>query len=120
MNDTALRTPETTSTAGLFALLADPLRLRIVELLAAEQLCTCHLVELTGARQTTVSHHLRQLRQAGLVRPLPDGRYTWYRFEPAALEPLGDLLAALTTGDQHRDRRRVPCIQDAAAPGGDR
>ena len=48
-------------------LLADPLRARIVELLAVEQLCTCHLVELTGARQTNISNHLRLLREAGLV-----------------------------------------------------
>jgi ArsR family transcriptional regulator len=38
---------------------------RPVELLAAEQLCTCHLVELTGARQTNISNRLRILRDAG-------------------------------------------------------
>ena len=63
--------------AAQFALLADPLRLQIVEALSHEQLCTCHLVEITGAKQTTVSHHLRLLREAGVVVGAPEGRFTW-------------------------------------------
>jgi ArsR family transcriptional regulator len=70
--------------------LADPLRLQIVELLAAEQLCTCHLVEQTGATQTNISNHLRLLREAGVVETEPAGRYTYYRLVPERL----DLLAA--------------------------
>ena len=54
--------------------LADPLRLRIVELLATEQLCTCHLVDETGASQTNVSNHLRVLRETGLITSEPAGR----------------------------------------------
>ena len=65
-------------TDELLQALADPLRARIVgELLAGEQLCTCHLVELTGARQTNISNHLRVLRAAGLVEPQRAGRYTF-------------------------------------------
>jgi len=65
--------------------LAEPLRARIVELLAGEQLCTCHLVDLTGARQTNISNHLRVLREAGLVTAEPVGRYTYYRLRDEAL-----------------------------------
>jgi len=65
--------------------LAEPLRARIVELLAGEQLCTCHLVDLTGARQTNISNHLRVLREAGLVTAAPVGRYTYYRLRDEAL-----------------------------------
>jgi ArsR family transcriptional regulator len=72
----------------LLRALADPLRSRIVELLADEQLCTCHLVELTGARQTNVSNHLRVLRQAGVVETEQAGRYTYYRLRPEALASL--------------------------------
>jgi ArsR family transcriptional regulator len=74
-------------------LLADPLRARIVTLLAAEALCTCHLVEETGARQTNVSNHLRVLREAGLVDTEPCGRFTYYRLRP---EPLRELAADIT------------------------
>jgi DNA-binding transcriptional ArsR family regulator len=51
--------------------LADPLRMQIVTLLARETLCTTHLVEETGARQTNLSNHLRVLREAGVVDTAP-------------------------------------------------
>ncbi|HEX6874123.1 MAG TPA: metalloregulator ArsR/SmtB family transcription factor [Nocardioidaceae bacterium] len=84
-----------TSSGTLFKVLADPLRRRIVELLAAEQLCTCHLVEETGAGQTTVSNHLRVLREAGMVETEPRGRFTYYRLRPEVLEALADEVAQL-------------------------
>jgi ArsR family transcriptional regulator len=73
--------------------LADPLRQRIVELLAREQLCTCHLVDELSATQTNVSNHLRVLREAGLVASEQAGRYTYHRLLP---QPLEQLSAALT------------------------
>ncbi|RFU37403.1 transcriptional regulator [Actinomadura logoneensis] len=76
-------------------LLADPLRARIVELLAREALCTCHLVAETGARQTNVSNHLRALREAGLVEPEPHGRFTYYRLRPEPVRALAERLADL-------------------------
>lgn len=76
-------------------LLADPLRARIVTLLAREALCTCHLVEETGARQTNISNHLRALRHAGLVEAEPCGRFTYYRLRPEALETLARNLHEL-------------------------
>lgn len=75
--------------------LADPLRWQIVHLLATEALCTCHLVEETGASQTNISNHLRILRRAGIVEPRPHGRYTYYRLSPDVLRTLGDDLAGL-------------------------
>ncbi len=75
--------------------LADPLRARIVELLADQRLCTCHLVEATGARQTNISNHLRVLRDAGLVDTEPAGRYTYYRLHPEAFAVLAEHFTAL-------------------------
>lgn len=89
--------------------IADPLRRRIVELLAQEQLCTCHLVELTGARQTNLSNHLRVLRDAGLVKSEPAGRYTYYRLLPEALASLADTLAELAVQARAADQIRRPC-----------
>ena len=89
--------------------LADPLRARIVELLAAEQLCTCHLVELTGARQTNVSNHLRVLREAGLVESEPSGRFTYYRLRPAALADLARHYAGLAERARQAGQVRRPC-----------
>ena len=49
--------------------LGDPLRWRIIELLATEQLCVAHLAEELETAQPLVSHHLKVLRQAGLIEP---------------------------------------------------
>ena len=91
----------------MLRLLADPLRARIVELLAAEQLCTCHLVELTGARQTNISNHLRALRDAGLVTADPCGRFTYYRLDPERVTGLSLALGALASAAT--DAPRPPC-----------
>lgn len=87
--------------------LADPLRREIVRRLAHEQLCTCHLVEMTGARQPTVSYHLKALRDAGWVESEPAGRYTYYRLVPARVVALGQALHDLATATPTRPRR--PC-----------
>jgi ArsR family transcriptional regulator len=89
--------------------LADPLRARIVELLADEQLCTCHLVELTGSRQTNVSNHLRVLREAGLVETEPAGRYTYYRLRPDALTALARHYGELADRAGRAAQVRRPC-----------
>lgn len=79
----------------LMKVLADPLRMRIVSLLARETLCTTHLMEETGARQTNLSNHLRLLREAGVVETEPCGRFTYYRLRPEALESLSEGLSEL-------------------------
>lgn len=72
----------------LIRVLADPLRLRIVTLLAQETLCTTHLVEETGAKQTNLSNHLKVLREAGVVETEPCGRFTYYRLKPDVIASL--------------------------------
>lgn len=89
--------------------LADPLRARIVELLAGEQLCTCHLVEATGARQTNVSNHLRVLREAGLVVSEPAGRYTYHRLVPEQLDQLAGHYTELAARARQACEVRRPC-----------
>jgi len=90
-------------------LLGDPLRAEIVGLLAAEQLCTCHLVDITGARQPTVSHHLRVLRDADLVEAIPDGRFTYYRLRPEPLATLAGHVRRLAADAVAAPRHRRPC-----------
>ena len=90
-------------------MLADPLRARLVELLARESLCTCHLVEMTGATQPTVSHHLRLLREAGWVETEPSGRFTYYRLRPEALARTIATLETLLEGATTTSERRRSC-----------
>ena len=90
--------------SAVLRVLADPVRLRIVELLAQEQLCTCHLVDELGATQSGISNHLRVLREAGLVEGEPCGRYTYYRLLPDALARVGAQLTDLAAA-AHAPRR---------------
>lgn len=89
--------------------LADPLRGRIVRLLAREALCTCHLADETGAGQTNISNHLRHLRRAGLVGTEPHGRYTYYRLRPEAIRALAAELAGLAETAEANGGTRRPC-----------
>ncbi|MEU7313193.1 metalloregulator ArsR/SmtB family transcription factor [Streptomyces sp. NPDC007083] len=79
----------------LIRVLADPLRLQIVTLLARETLCTTHLAEETGAKQTNLSNHLRVLREAGIVETEPCGRFTYYKLRPDVIASLAGQFADL-------------------------
>ncbi|MEU6980756.1 metalloregulator ArsR/SmtB family transcription factor [Streptomyces sp. NPDC046371] len=85
----------TSADTDLMRVLADPLRLQIVTLLARETLCTTHLVEETGAKQTNLSNHLRVLREAGVVETEPCGRFTYYRLKADVIKEIADQFAAL-------------------------
>ncbi|MCU4746163.1 ArsR/SmtB family transcription factor [Streptomyces sp. G-5] len=97
--------------ADLIRVLADPLRLQIVTLLAHETLCTTHLVEETGAKQTNLSNHLRVLREAGVVETEPCGRFTYYRLRPEVLESLAGRFTGLaaTARDTAEHQRKRAC-----------
>ena len=89
--------------ADLLRVLADPLRWKIVTLLARETLCTTHLMEETGARQTNLSNHLKVLRDAGVVDTEPCGRFTYYSLRPEAIEALAGSLAGLAATARDTD-----------------
>ena len=78
--------------AERFKALSDPARVTILNQIAGApngELCTCHLTRPLGLSQPTVSHHLRVLKEAGLVEPVRKVRtMTFYRVVPAALEEL--------------------------------
>ena len=80
-----------------------------MRLLAREALCNCHLVEETGASQTNISNHVRQLRAAGLVTTEPHGRYTYYRLRPEALRALAESLTDLAETAETNTETRRPC-----------
>ncbi len=101
---------ETGELSSVLKALAEPLRWRIVELLAAEELCVCHLVEELGVAQPLVSHHLRILRDLGLVSTERYRYWTYYRLEPAALAPLAHRIAELLAdAPEPANRRRACC-----------
>src|SRR4029450_12836940 len=90
--------------------LGDPLRWRIVELLAEEQLCVAHLAEELATAQPLVSHHLKVLREAGLIEPDRYRYWTYYRLQPTALVRLAATLGlvARSAPGGTASRRPVP------------
>jgi ArsR family transcriptional regulator len=78
------------ATADVFKALADPARVRIVNVLATtgEPVCVCHLIEPLGLSQPTVSHHLKKLTDAGLLEREQRGKWAYFSLRPEAVETL--------------------------------
>jgi DNA-binding transcriptional ArsR family regulator len=84
----------------LFAALADPIRLSIVRQLAAcDGICACDFTESCDVSQPTVSHHLKVLREAGVVTSERKGSWIFYRLAPEAIGRLGAIARDLVPGD---------------------
>jgi ArsR family transcriptional regulator, arsenate/arsenite/antimonite-responsive transcriptional repressor len=95
--DAPLSEKDASTLAKGFAALADPARLRLLSLIAADEdgeVCACELVEPLERSQPTVSHHLKVLREAGLVEGEKRGTWVWYRVVPGALADLRSSLDA--------------------------
>jgi ArsR family transcriptional regulator len=90
-----LTEPDAETLARQFAALADPVRLRLVSLLANADgaVCACDLVEPVGKSQPTVSFHLAKLVKSGVLVSEKRGRNVWYTVVPDALEALRAALA---------------------------
>jgi ArsR family transcriptional regulator len=82
--------------AAALKVLADPARLRLLSLIEAQpghEACVCHLTEPLGLSQSTVSHHLKVLLQAGLVEREQRGSWAYFRVREEPLAALRALLA---------------------------
>jgi DNA-binding transcriptional ArsR family regulator len=94
---------EAADLAGLFKLLGDPTRTRILyAVLEAGEMCVCDIAATVGAAETTVSQALRLLRAAGVVANRRDGRVVYYRLADAHVRLLLDLSREHTRHGAHR------------------
>jgi ArsR family transcriptional regulator len=103
----------------LFKAFADPVRLRLLNLLSSQQeICVCHLHEALGLPQPTVSRHLAYLRKHGLVVGRKEGLWVHYRLAKPRTNLHRELLGTLTTcvkdlesfqQDRARLARAIPC-----------
>ena len=96
----------------MFRAFSDPIRLRILHLIAEGELCVCDLVEILGLPQPTVSRHLSYLRKAGLVSAREERSWNFYRLTPARTTFHRKLLECLGTcfndvPELSRDSRRA-------------
>jgi len=79
--------------APMFKALGDPVRLRLMSMIAsAPEICVCELTPAFDLSGPTVSHHLKVLREAGLVAAERRGTWVYYRVHPGALTALAGLL----------------------------
>jgi ArsR family transcriptional regulator len=88
-----LSASESELVAARFKALADPTRVAIVNSLsAADEVCVCNLTETFDLSQPTISHHLKILREAGLVESKRRGTWAYYRLVPEAVAALRGAL----------------------------
>src|SRR3954452_6024091 len=94
LTERPLTAEEAERTAAMFKALADPVRLRLFSLVASHEggeACVCDISDV-GVSQPTVSHHLKKLREAGLLTSERRGTWVYYRVAPAVLAAMGQLL----------------------------
>jgi ArsR family transcriptional regulator len=90
----ALSEIEATDLAQIFGALGDPVRLRMLSMIASQdEICSCALEDPLGKSQPTVSHHTKILAAAGLITGERRGRWVWWRVN---LERLGDMARILS------------------------
>lgn len=83
--------------------LADPTRLRLLSLIATSatgDMCACNLPSAVGKSQPTVSHHLSQLVQAGVITREQRGKWAWFRLNPGCLAAIRSALGEDATVDR--------------------
>jgi len=94
----------------LFRALADPTRLRLLNLIAGREVCVCFFVEILGMGQPKISRHLAYLRRAGLVTARSEGKWVHYRL----VEPPDEMAADILRATLRRLRERPQMQRDAA------
>lgn len=103
--------------AGTFKALADPLRLRMLSAIATDtrgEACVCDLTGLGDVSQPTISHHLKVLKEVGLLESQRRGTWVWYRIAPAQREAVTMLLEAFAPVAMNPHRNPKPVGPDAA------
>ncbi len=106
--------------AGALKSLADPLRLRMLSAIAADprgESCVCDLTELADVSQPTVSHHLKVLKETGMLASERRGTWVWYRILPAcrpAVTALLDAFAPAATSVEPEDDAQSRAAELAA------
>jgi ArsR family transcriptional regulator len=85
---------EAEATASLFKALADPARVKIVNVLATSEapVCACEFIPALGLAQATVSHHLKKLTDAGLLEREQRGKWAYFSLNPEAAARLAGLV----------------------------
>ena len=95
---------------------ADPVRLAILRQLSADgPTCACDFTDCCDISQSTVSHHLKVLREAGWIKGQRRGTWIWYAIRPEAVERFGALAGAIRPAGARPAASLGPRVEDARA-----
>jgi ArsR family transcriptional regulator len=95
LGNSELSEEESVETAQIFGALSDPVRLRMLSLIASQdEVCSCALEGPLGKSQPTISHHTRILSDAGLIEGEKRGRWMWWHVVPDRLNQVARILAS--------------------------
>ena len=94
-----------TRSARWFHALADETRLRILECLRGGEQCVCDLTETFKTGQSRLSLHLKVLKDAGLIKDRPEGRWVYYSLNHVSLEEVHDFMESLQEPTSSSSRR---------------
>jgi ArsR family transcriptional regulator, arsenate/arsenite/antimonite-responsive transcriptional repressor len=93
LSESTLSEVEAQNTASIFGALSDPVRLRMLSLIASEpEVCSCALEGPLGKSQPTISHHTKILSEAGLIEGEKRGRWIWWHVVPDQLNHVARIL----------------------------
>lgn len=101
VTESVLDEEQAAALAALLKALADPIRIRLVSIIAAApagEVCACDLPELLDRAQPTISHHLSQLVKAGIVEREQRGKWAWFRLRPGQLGAVCTALGGTAEG----------------------
>ena len=106
---------KTRKLADLFAALADPTRLRLLNLMNGREVCVCYFVEVLKQSQPKISRHLAYLRKAGIVNARREGKWMHYSIampkDPTALAILTNAVVAISESSELRSD--LSCLDKA-------
>jgi ArsR family transcriptional regulator, arsenate/arsenite/antimonite-responsive transcriptional repressor len=108
-----VKTQRSFSLDSLFRALADPTRLRLLNLIGNREICVCYFVEILGDSQPKISRHLAYLRRAGIVASRRDGKWIHYRLSM----PKDDAAASILRETLKHLRIRPEMQRDIARLG---
>ncbi len=98
LSESELSEAEARQAAAIFGALGDPVRLRMLSLIAAvPEVCSCALEGPLGKSQPTISHHTRVLSEAGLIEGEKRGRWMWWHVVPSQLNHVARILTVGAT-----------------------
>lgn len=96
----------------VFKALGDPKRAMIVDMLSCGEMCACNILEKFELSQSTLSHHMKLLRECGLVKAREEGKWTYYSLDADSIQKTKQFLCSITSDKEDcicKDKKSCIC-----------